>query len=64
MSSIKKKKRGRKPWLPKKEVRRNLITSRFTNAELRAITRKAKELKIGRSEVIQLSVRRDLVISQ
>jgi hypothetical protein len=53
--------RGRgpgRPPLPKKEKKRHVIPFKVDDRELRELDRKAKELRVSRSEVIRLAIRR------
>jgi hypothetical protein len=55
----KKKKRGR-PALPKGEKKRHIIAFKIDDAEMKALDRKARELKLSRSEVIREGMKRIL----
>ncbi len=48
----KKKKMGRPP-LPKNEKKRHIVAFKVDDGELKAIDRKARELKLSRSEVVR-----------
>jgi metal-responsive CopG/Arc/MetJ family transcriptional regulator len=51
--------RGRPP-LPKAEKKRNVINLKVDDAELKAIDRRAKELRLTRSELVREAIRRIL----
>jgi len=54
---IKKKKMGRPP-LPKNVKKRHIIAFKIDDAELKALDKKARELRLSRSEVIREGMKR------
>ena len=47
------KKRMGRPPLPKRERKRHFVAYKLDDAELKALDRKARELKVSRSDVIR-----------
>ena len=52
-----KKKMGRPP-LPKRERKRHFVALKLDDAELKALDKKARELRLSRSEVIRKAMSR------